>query len=140
MAAINQGAAGGKYLPTILGLLLLLGAGCATGPPRLDVQKEMAYVCGLLQVDGRSVPLPKIIWVNDAFAATELFHSLTHQERRVAAFYSPANNAIVLPIAEYSHILLWHELAHAVMSHNPRWRGASPANQEGWATLAAGQW
>jgi hypothetical protein len=137
MAAINQGASGGKYLPTILALLLLLGAGCATAAPRLDVQKEMTYVCGLLGVDGRSVPLPKIIWVNDSFAATELFDSLTHQDLRVAAFYSPANNAIVLPIREYSNVLLWHELAHAVMSHNPRWQRT---NQEGWATLAAGQW
>ena len=137
MAAINQG---GKCLLTILPLLLLLGAGCATAAPRLDVQKEMTYVCGLLGVDGRSVPLPKIIWVDDSFEATQLFHSLTHQDLMVAAFYSPADNAIVLPIAEYSQVLLWHELAHAVMSHNPRWRGASPANQEGWATLAAGQW
>jgi hypothetical protein len=137
MAARSYGRACCKFtIFSVLASCCLLLTGCLSKPPLIDVKQEMTYVCRLLKVNPQSVPLPQVIWLDDSFEVTELFYSLTKRDIKVEGFYNPWDNTIILPILDFNNRLLWHELAHVVMAHNPRWRGV---DQEGWAILVSGE-
>jgi len=115
-----------------LSLLIALTA-WAAGPARIKIvgireaptmrealQNDVKKICRLLGVDPVVVKMPGIYWLPDGEAVRQRCNMISGalEMGELLGLYVPASNRIYLSKQDYRPYVLWHELAHCIISHS----------------------